>query len=89
MQLIISFEESDSTVYGETIPSEEAEEINQALVRQKLADIGHEGLAVDPQAINKLCMSVQKEEPIKLPLKTLIDATVEVIVWLMRPQFYC
>ncbi|MCG8672578.1 MAG: FapA family protein [Pseudomonadales bacterium] len=80
MQLIISFEESDATVYAEVLAGESSEAINPGLIKLKLEEAGYKGLAVDPQAVNKLCIAASKEEPLKLPLKVLKDATLDVSV---------
>ena len=80
MQLVVSFEEADATLYAEVLAGESSEEITPGLIKSKLDEAGYPGLVIDPQAVNKLCVAASKDEPLKLPLKVLKDATLDVSI---------
>ncbi|MDX1692894.1 MAG: FapA family protein [Ketobacteraceae bacterium] len=82
MELSVYYNEQDKTLYGEVTASESggADPITPALIQQKTDSLGYKNLVLNPQAVNQLCASANREEPLSLPLKILIDGEVRVEV---------
>lgn len=81
MQLSIYFNEDDRTLYGEVAPDDSVSEpVTPALIRQRLEQQGYPDLKINPQSVNQLCAAANNKQALTLPLKTLVDATVNITV---------
>lgn len=80
MRLTISFDEKDHTLYAELSSSEESEEISMIGIQQKVEEAGYYNLTIPPNAIAELRTNSRLGNECKVALKTLLDATVSVVV---------
>ena len=77
MALIVSFNEDEKALYAELTPDQEPVVLTPAHVQEKLVAMGYHCLKLDPMIVNTLCGAAQQNQPLKLLIKKLIDATFE------------
>jgi uncharacterized protein (DUF342 family) len=78
MQVHICLDAQDHTLYAELRGSEVLEEVSVLSITEKLEEAGYPDLSLDPHVMSQLLASVQEKKECKIPLKSLVDATVSV-----------
>jgi len=80
MQLHISLDAQDHILYAELSGGEALEEVSMLSITKKLEEAGYRGLSLDAHVMSQLLANAQENKECKIALKSLVDATVSVVI---------
>jgi len=80
MQLHISLDTQEHMLYAELYSGEASEEVSMLSITEKLEEAGYRGLSLDAHVMSELLANAQENKECKIALKSLVDATVSVVI---------
>ena len=86
MQLHISLDTQEHILYAELRSGEASEEVSMLSINEKLEEAGYRGLSLDAHVMSQLLANAQEKKECKIALKSLVDATVSVVITSDRLQ---